>query len=200
MERRQPQSDVHRAVAGEPDAIQRLWVANRRWVAALLLAHKPADAEVDDLLQEAALNFVRTIQDLREPAKLKPWLRTLAVNTARTAARRNRLRLRPAPLNDGHVEQIEDPASQRNEARGQGRDLLALAGRLQPDYREPLLLSAVHGMTRRQIAEVLALPITTVETRLARARRMLREEADFEQDAASLNVTRRVEPRRQTPR
>jgi RNA polymerase sigma-70 factor (ECF subfamily) len=43
-------------------------------------------------------------------------------------------------------------------------------------YREPLLLRCVRSMTYQQIGDVLGLPVTTVETRLARARRMLREE------------------------
>ncbi len=38
-------------------------------------------------------------------------------------------------------------------------------------------------MTYRQISEVLELPVTTVETRLARARRMLREELREPDDA-----------------
>ena len=37
------------------------------------------------------------------------------------------------------------------------------------------MLRAVHGMRGRHIAEILSLPEATVETRIARARRMLRE-------------------------
>ncbi len=47
---------------------------------------------------------------------------------------------------------------------------------LPPEYREPLLLRCVQSLTYQQIGEILDLPVTTVETRLARARRMLREE------------------------
>ena len=37
------------------------------------------------------------------------------------------------------------------------------------------MLRAVHGMRGRHIAEILDLPEATVETRIARARRMLRD-------------------------
>ena len=53
--------------------------------------------------------------------------------------------------------------------------MVEAAQRLQPDYREPLLLRCVRGMSYRQIADILDLPVTTIETRLARARRMIRE-------------------------
>jgi len=47
---------------------------------------------------------------------------------------------------------------------------------LPPEYREPLLLRCVRALTYQQISEILDLPVTTIETRLARARRMLRAE------------------------
>jgi len=47
---------------------------------------------------------------------------------------------------------------------------------LPPEYREPLVLRCVRSLTYQQISEILNLPVTTIETRLARARRMLREE------------------------
>jgi RNA polymerase sigma-70 factor (ECF subfamily) len=55
--------------------------------------------------------------------------------------------------------------------------MLDLASKLPDNYREPLMLRAVHGMRGRHIAQILDLPEATVETRIARARRMLREHA-----------------------
>ena len=53
--------------------------------------------------------------------------------------------------------------------------MLDLAQRLPDSYREPLMLRAVHGMRGKHIAAILNLSEATVETRIARARRMLRE-------------------------
>ena len=74
--------------------------------------------------------------------------------------------------------------------------ILHLARGLPSQYSEPLLLRAVRGLSQREIAETLQLPETTVETRLARARRMLRDELDREgrpEAAASRGVKSRVE-------
>ena len=42
-------------------------------------------------------------------------------------------------------------------------------------YREPVLLRCVRSMSYQQIGDVLDLPTTTIETRIARGRRMLKE-------------------------
>ena len=57
----------------------------------------------------------------------------------------------------------------------EARRLMDLAGRLPEEYREPLMLRAVHGMRGRYIAGILGISEATVETRIARARRMLRD-------------------------
>lgn len=60
---------------------------------------------------------------------------------------------------------------------------MTLAMQLPDGYREPLLMKAVQGMSYREIGEVLGLPETTVETRIARGRRMLRELAEAPETA-----------------
>ena len=56
--------------------------------------------------------------------------------------------------------------------------MLELVQTLEPEYREPLILRAVRGLSYKHIAEVLGVPVTTIETRLVRARRMLRDLAN----------------------
>ncbi len=194
MEQSQTTRDAERAISGDSQALERLWDQHRRWSAAILLAHKPADAELDDLLQDIAMTLVRKIHDLRDPALFKPWLRRLTINAARTAGRRRKTRLRLVkPVsNPDALDQVESRDDNRDTARAEGQRLLELAQRLHPDYREPLLLKCVRGMRYRQIADVLGLPVTTVETRITRARRMLREEVEFEEEAATLRITRRA--------
>jgi RNA polymerase sigma-70 factor, ECF subfamily len=48
--------------------------------------------------------------------------------------------------------------------------------RLPLPYREPLVLAHVGGFAYREIAEILAIPLGTVMSRLFRARRLLRSE------------------------
>ncbi|MFG0293873.1 MAG: RNA polymerase sigma factor [Phycisphaerales bacterium JB050] len=173
--------------------LRELWLAHRRWVGAILLAHKPAREDLEDLLHEVALRFVRSAGELRDPASVRPWLRTVAVNVARTAGRKTRVRHDAART---VAEQVSDrayrsdlggaPASERLSAREEAERAMAAARRLPEHYREPLLLRAVRGMSYRQIADTLGVPMTTVETRLARARRMLREELESPTDPSAV--------------
>lgn len=169
------------AIAGDADAVQALWHAHRRWVAAILLAHKPKDAELDDLLQEVAVLLVKNIQTLADPAAVKPWLRTIAINLARSAGRRHQVSKKVFPIVAAGAARSAERSEQRD-AEGpsddSGRRALELASKLPPEYREPLMLRAVRGMSYRQIADVMGVPMTTIETRLARARRMLKEEIE----------------------
>lgn len=161
------------------------WLAHRRWVGAILLAHKPADEDLEDLLHEVALRFVRSADELRDPASIRPWLKTVAINVARTAGRKTRVRRNGLHhLIDRAGERAErsdlgdTPAPARLSAREEADRAMAAARSLPEHYREPLLLRAVRGMSYRQIADTLGIPTTTVETRLARARRMLREQLE----------------------
>lgn len=185
---------VTSAMRGDADALRILWQENRRWVAAVLLAHKPRDAELDDLLQEVAAAVVGKIGGLREPCAFRPWLRAVAMNVAKTMGRRKETGSRFLRLvrdgmgwgsgfggsggGGGNGEGAEDGPGHRVAAQEEGARLMTLARDLPEGYREPLLLRCVHGMTYRQIGEVLGLPETTVETRIARGRRMLRDLAD----------------------
>lgn len=164
------------AIHGDRDALAALWEECRPWLAAVVAAHKPATAEVEDILQGVAQTLVEKIDQVRDERALKPWLRTVAVNAARLAGRKRALRLahedelraRPAP------EAHDDPA---HAALGeQEHDSIARRVAALPEiYREPLLLRAVQGLSDRQIANILDLPASTVESRIARARRLLRE-------------------------
>ncbi len=162
------------AVNGDHAAMDALWHEHRRWIAAVLLAHKSAEDQVEDLLQDVAMTIVSKINTLRDTRHVRAWLRTVAVNAARASARSRRARPRLAPL-------AVDPAGPDRLGNGsvavddEARHLMTLAARLPNTYREPLLLRAVHGMRGRQIAEIMNLSAATVETRIARGRRMLRD-------------------------
>lgn len=167
-----------RAAAGDRAALAEVWRANRRWLAAVAAAHAPAGVEVDDLLQEVAATLVAKCHHIRDAASLRGWLRVVAVNAARMAARSKgieRRAVREHALDHALDRKVAGGTHPFHQARDDARETLALVSRLPALYAEPLLLQSAHGLSQRQIAELLDVPETTVETRLARSRRMLRE-------------------------
>jgi RNA polymerase sigma-70 factor (ECF subfamily) len=169
----------------DQEGLGRLWEQHRRWVAAILLAYKPRDVDVEDLLQEVAVAVVRHEHELRDGAAFRPWLRTIAINAARASARSEKLRrhARLTSTDSSGRETTIEPAdeshgsdeSEKRELDAEARRILELALELPDGYREPLLLKSLREMSYRQIGQTLGLPETTIETRIARGRKMLRE-------------------------
>lgn len=182
---------ISRARRGDRAAQQELWRTHRRWVAAIILAHRPQAAEVDDLMQDVAVRLVSKISSLRDSGSFRPWLRQIVLNVCRGWARSAKPMLHLAqgdggedsPLEPGLV--IAPPSGEESsnaqvDRRDAAHRLMQQALTLPPEYREPLLLRCVRSMSYQQISELLDLPVTTIETRLARARRMLRQEVGGE--------------------
>ncbi len=169
---------VAAAIAGDRQAMAALWHENRRWVAAVILAHKAAHDSLEDLLQDVAMTLVSKLSTVRDPRHVRAWLRTVAVNAARASARSANAR----PWHRaGRRVPAELPAPDPDRAVDEeARRLLGAARSLPEAYREPLLLRALHGMRGRHIANLLGVPEATVETRIARARRMVRERMEGE--------------------
>lgn len=160
-----------RASAGDRDAIAEVWRANRRWIAAVLAAYAPRGSDIDDLLQEVAATLVAKSHHIRDSVSLRGWLRVVAVNAARMEARGKSVESRAMrTLAIGRA-----GFTNREGAERETRETLALLSRLPAQYAEPLLLQATQGLSQRQIADLLDVPETTIETRLARGRRMLRQ-------------------------
>lgn len=164
---------VARAVAGDAAAREGLWRRYRRAVAAVLLAHASRRTELEDLVQETALAFCRSIESLREPQRFEPWLMQIARNIGRGDRRREKVRPPQSALEVSEIPSLPAP-----ESAFRGDELAGAVSRLPIEYREPLLLKCIEGLSQRRVAELLGLPETTIETRLVRARRLLREQLD----------------------
>jgi RNA polymerase sigma-70 factor (ECF subfamily) len=181
---------VGRAMAGDRFALDELWRGHRRFVAAVLLAYiprsLPGPVDLEDLLQDVAMKLVAQIHRLHAPETFRPWLRTVARNVALSHGRRLQVRgPLPAPLEVEPVDPAHAAALQDGPIHDQLEDTLRLVHGLHADYREPLLMRTVEGMSQRAIAAALDLPVTTVESRLARARRLLRAAAGRSLDSAA---------------
>jgi len=169
---------IERAIDGDRGALDALWRSVRRWVGAVVLAHKPREADLEDLVQQVALTMCARIGEVRDPSGFKPWLRRVAINTARADGRKTTRRRAGFLRFVGGVPR----GSGRSGGRGaeddglseRARLVLGAAREIPEKYREPVILRCVHAMSHKQIGEVMGLPATTVETRIARGRRMLR--------------------------
>lgn len=178
-------------------ALEAIWQEHRRWIAAVLLAHKPSWEDLDDLLQEVAMTLVRKGDTIRDENNIPAWLRTVAINAARASARSGKHRRTVVELDADNERRTDIAGSTCSEHPGENsreatsRTLMYL-DRLPEAYREPLMLRALQGMSSRAIGEILKISDATVDTRVARARSMLRTmlEQEASEDQASMRIAK----------
>ena len=133
------------------------------------------DHDAQDVVQEAVLRAYRFFDGLRGEAR--PWLLSIVRNTFITWLQNNR----PADtvgFEDGFVELIpsDEDGPDVLAARNFDRKMLneAIAA-LPVQFREVLILRELEDLSYKDIARITDVPIGTVMSRLARARRLLAE-------------------------
>jgi RNA polymerase sigma factor (sigma-70 family) len=149
---------------------------------ALWLTGDRADAE--DVVQEAGLRAFRAIATFTG-GNARAWVLAIVRNTAHSWIQKNR-RVELVAVDDLETEErvqaerganIEELISVNPEA-----DLIARADeahlreeieKLPAEFREALVLRDIQGLEYREIAEITSVPVGTVMSRLARARRRL---------------------------
>jgi RNA polymerase sigma-70 factor (ECF subfamily) len=136
-------------------------------------------AVADDLVQDCVERALSREGTLRDASRLGAWLRTILYSIY-ISALRERQRRGIAVAVDELADDLALTAPRGDE--GAVRDLVRAMASLSPDHRQILVLVGVEGMSYREVAELLDLPVGTVMSRLARARERLRAVLDGDVD------------------
>ncbi len=160
---------------GDKEALRLLLTRNWAWLKGLVYSIIADADEVDDVLQDICVRVITKIDSVRQPERFRPWLAVLA---RRQALRHRQKRAqRPSPLGPELAEAGCDEEAGRfageMERTEQCERILQAARSLPEKYREVFMLQYSSDLTYRQIAEILDIPVTTVQIRLVRARRMI---------------------------
>ena len=180
------EQDAHwlrRAKAGDPAACRALVERHQRRVFGTLraiLGPAGRGGVVEDLAQDTFLRAFRALPrfDGEGPAKLSTWLGTIATRVALNELRRRR----PTMV-------VLDTVS--DELPGQRVHMTPIAAAIEraieglsPTYRGAFVLRELHGLDYAEIAELLAVDLGTVKSRLSRARATLRAALQRAEDNA----------------
>jgi len=155
----------------------------RRPVWALARRLTRSDDEALDACQEIFLRIWRGLDGFRHEAKLSTWVFQIAWNFLRSyRRRRGRQPIPIESLNDDRVVMIGEirdraPDAERRVMASERLDRVEQAlGRLAEHHQIVLWLKDGEDLSYQEIATILDVPIGTVRSRLARARRALRDE------------------------
>ena len=128
------------------------------------------EALAHDLVQETFLRAWRALADLRETGAAKAWLITiLRREHARLYERKT-----PQFSDVSELDMADDRDAVQPEHVGEDAVIRAAMLRLDPKYREPLLLQVLGGFSCDEIARELGISSAAVMTQLFRARQKLR--------------------------
>jgi len=132
------------------------------------------DAEAEDVVQDACVRAMRFFSSLRDD-DARAWLFAIVRNTWYSRVSRRAVAAEVLPLAntiDEPQDEALDPEARLVQQHAVARVREAL-DRLPVDFREVLVLREIEGLSYKEIAAVVRVPIGTVMSRLARARERL---------------------------
>jgi RNA polymerase sigma-70 factor (ECF subfamily) len=162
--------------AGHPGAAAVFYDQHAAHVQRTLQSVMGADSDIPDLLQEIFIRAIDRISELEELDRVRSWLTTIAIFTARAHIRRRTRRkwlflFSPAQIRPS---QSNPPPS---EARAALRETYQLLDRLPVNERLAFVLRFVHGMTLPDGAGACQVSLATFKRRLSRAEKRFLEDA-----------------------
>jgi RNA polymerase sigma-70 factor, ECF subfamily len=132
------------------------------------------DQDAQDVAQEATLRAFKFFGSFRGD-NARAWLLSIVRNTFYTWLRKNRTPEKVINIDDETLE-IEDSSAQSEPVPFADADAVRRAiAELPVEFREIVILREMEGFSYKEIAEMAEVPIGTVMSRLARARKLLQK-------------------------
>ena len=169
-----------RAAAGDEPAFTALMRRHKDRLYRVIRHYVGDGDEAYDLLQESFVAAWRALARY-DPARPFPaWLTQIAITKCRDWSRRRAVRrlIRPLwPANDAEAESVPDPEASPETLtadRQALRDLDRAIAALPPKLKEPLILTALDGLSHAEAAAILGTTAKAIEVRVYRARAALK--------------------------
>jgi RNA polymerase sigma-70 factor (ECF subfamily) len=130
--------------------------------------------EAEDLVQETMMQALQSFHRFQPGTNCRAWLVTILQHVR---SNRRRARQRSQMVDDpddriAHTIPFVPPVPQELT----DEDVLGALGRIPVQFQEVIVLCDVEELTYKEIADVLAIPLGTVMSRLHRGRTLLRSE------------------------
>ena len=164
---------LREAASGSEEAFTTILLANQDRVFAVTMRILGDRERALDATQETFLTVFRKADQFQGRSAVSTWIHRIAVNVCYDILRKERRRKTqqlPSYLDPS------DPAAESAIESAAMRPEIARALRsIPPDFRIPVVLCDMEGMSLHDAAETLGVPVGTIKSRLFRARRLLAE-------------------------
>jgi RNA polymerase sigma factor (sigma-70 family) len=170
---------VARVLGGEDAAFTALMRRHKSWLYVFIRRHTPNAEDAWDILQDSFASAWRALNSYDPERPLDAWLRRIALNKCRDRARRESVRRRfmsLVGLPGDDRPQAADPAAPAEAVKIAGETLARLNAALEAlpaHLKEPLILTALQGLSQKEAADLIGATPKVVEMRVYRARKQL---------------------------
>ena len=169
---------LQKAQEGDRKAFEALVALHSRGVYNLALGYTGRHHDAEEIAQTVFVKVWKALPQFRGASAFTTWLYRLTLNPSTDHYRRERKRRGDLSLDDPDLSPIRDAAPSPEEIviqREEEAILRKALAELPEQHRVILILREMDGLDYQEIAQVLDLEMGTVKSRLARARRALRE-------------------------
>lgn len=170
---------VHKAQSGSEEAFAALVKKYRIKMFNLAYSLTHSQEAADDLAQDIFIKAYISLPKFQHKSEFGTWLYRIGVNTIKDHLRKeSRAKIIPYDENlAGHAPQVDELAQREKEQEDTDRKqaLYAAIRSLPEKYRIILTLRDIQGYPYGEIVKILKISPGTVDSRLHRARKMLRK-------------------------
>lgn len=173
---------IRRAKKGELAAFEEIVTAYERKIYNLAIRYVGNEQDACDMTQEVFLRIYRSIEKFKEECSLSTWIYRITANLCIDFIRKDAAKSTVSLDVDDDAQEIQiasDDLASNPESALQNIELReaiqSSMNMLSDEHRQIIILRDVSGLTYQEIVDILGLEEGTVKSRLARARRKLRD-------------------------
>jgi len=173
---------VQACLQGDSHSFKKLYQRHHHKVRSTLFQLCGSDG-LDDLVQDVFLRAWKGLSKFRQSAQFSTWLYRIAINVASDHRKAlAKMRSRSVNVEDEQLANLADDAISREGYSQAGlnqmhyQDLMQRGlAKLSDDHRAVLVLHDLEEIPQKDIAEILAIPVGTVKSRLFHARSAIKK-------------------------
>lgn len=127
----------------------------------------------EDLAQEVFLKAYKKLKSFRQDAKISTWLYRIAVNTCIDWSRKKKLKI----ASESALEHLTSDVNVEDHylQNEKNKQIQEVVSQLPEIYKTVIILYHFEQLSYREISQIIDLPEKTIETRLYRGRKKIKE-------------------------
>ena len=160
---------IARVAAGERSALDEIYRRHAPWLTVRLSRRCSDNDLVDTAVQDTFVAVWKQAGKYQPSGEVGAWIWTIGIRRLIDQLRRRKA---PTPTDPDQLDRVvteEVPLALGHTPLGQA------FAQLEPDLQAVLAATALDGLSNREAAQLLNIPIGTVKSRLSRARSLLQE-------------------------